>query len=107
LQNKICLKIKNENNDEVEEELIKYSENNLLFFIENIKLISKLCFGRNNNSIQIIKNKIHFDVILECIINNKLKTEIRNVFIELLESLYIDIKPFQKKNKFIEYTRVK
>jgi len=71
------------------------------YFIEMIKLLSDLCMDRNYIAIDILQEKLDYEVIFGIMkdknsINKPGATGIKEAFTILLENLWIDVSPFQK-----------
>jgi hypothetical protein len=91
----------NKKKNEEEKTIIKYIS-------ESIKLLSQLSLGRNYNSITIVsKDLISYEMVIRLIFHEEVENEIKYNLINLLEHVYVDVKPIEKKNYLYSLIRVK
>ena len=73
---------------------IDKSESRIYTYFESLILLSaKICFDRNNKSIDALKYFYQLDNVIECVLNENLKDTLRSNFAELLISLHMDCDP--------------
>lgn len=69
----------------------------LLFFQQTIVLMSRLCLGRNQKAIAVIKRMMSYELVMAAIKSEELPSKMRSAFCDLLLHCYIDDVPLEKR----------
>ncbi|KAL9655967.1 hypothetical protein ABK040_007588 [Willaertia magna] len=72
-------------------QMVHYLEAQFQFFAD-------LCFERNSQTIKVISELLSFDLLLNCLKEETLYYDLRNVICNLLLFVYIDVDPYVKKD---------
>lgn len=83
------------------------SETVQIFLKEQLRLFSRLTLGRNSTTFKYLKKTFPYEILLEKVFDQNLDIEMRAIFCQLAQNLYIDAHPrtFMAKPNFIRIVR--
>ena len=66
------------------------------YFLQLIRLYSVICFERNVIGINILQKHFPYELCCKVVMNEKIHTEVRAVFINLIKDLWINVEPYSR-----------